>query len=360
MSTPSLLTLAAPSGSPRAGSPAAADAVPADAAPADAVPAEEQAAGAGLIVRPLTAADLGEAAALLAAALPWDQVAVVAAEKLFGGNGRRSGQSLGVFSRSAELLGVLAYAGRFIKLLAVRPEAQRRGIGTALLAAARAALAAAAAGGSPPRLRIGDHPGNYLSPGVDERYAAAHAFFRARGLQEVGRCLNLRAPVRDNPLCSEERLAALRGAAAGAGYTLRRAQAADLPALLALIETKFAPVWAYEVKRALGPELGGEAAAHTPALPEGAAVHLALTAGGEPVAFAAHDGNNRGLGWFGPMGTLPEHRGRGLGEALVLACLADVRERPEGGVIAWVGPESFYARTCGAVPDRRFIVYEEL
>ncbi len=59
------------------------------------------------------------------------------------------------------------------------------------------------------------------------------------------------------------------------------------------------------------------------------------------------------------MGTLEDHRGHGLGEALLLRCLMDVRQRPEGGVIAWVGPASFYTRTCGAVPDRRFVVYEE-
>lgn len=320
----------------------------------------------GLLLQPLGTSDLPQATALLAAALPWDKAEVVAAEKLFGGNGRRSGQTLGVFSRSQELLAVLGYAGRFIKLLAVRPEAQRRGIGTALLATVQKSLKlqTGSPGAIPPRLRIGDHPGNYLSPGVDERYHSAHSFFRARGLQEVGRNLNLRAPLHDNPLCSEERMASLHAAAIRAGYTLRRAQAVDVPALLALVESQFAAVWAYEVQRALGLELGGAAAAHTPELPEGPAVHLAVdaadAAGGAPVAFAAHDGNNRGLGWFGPMGTLPAHRGRGLGEALVLRCLADVRHRPDGGVIAWVGPESFYARTCGAVPDRRFIVYEEL
>jgi GNAT superfamily N-acetyltransferase len=147
--------------------------------------------------------------------------------------------------------------------------------------------------------------------------------------------------------------------ASSAGYTLRRAEAGDLPALLAMIESQFSPIWAYEVARALGPRLGGEAAAHTPELDEGAAVHLACDGASEIVAFAAHDGNNRGLGWFGPMGTLPAHRGHGLGEALLLACLADVRARPEGGVIAWVGPVSFYGRACGAVPDRSFVVYEE-
>lgn len=313
----------------------------------------------GLRLRVLSQAELAPATALLGAALPWDHVEVVAAEKLFGGNGRRSGQALGAFTSAGELVGVLAYAGRFIKLLAVQPEAQRRGIGTALFAAARARIQAGATDTPPPRLRIGDHPGNYLSPGVDERYQAAHAFFRARGLAEVARCLNLRAPLRDNPLSTPERAHRLHAAATAHGYTLRRARAEDVAGLLTMVAAEFSPVWADEVARALGPELGGAAAAYTPQLPEGAAVHLALLPSGAPVAFAAHDGNNRGLGWFGPMGTLPAHRGRGLGEALVLSCLADVGERPDGGVIAWVGPEAFYARTCGAIPDRRFVVYEE-
>ena len=170
---------------------------------------------------------------------------------------------------------------------------------------------------------------------------------------------DLRAPLDGNPLISSERVFTLCTAAEKDGYTLRRAGAEDATALLSMIERSFAPVWAYEVARALGPHLGGEAAAHTPELPEGAAVHVAYDRSDAPVAFAAHDGNNRGLGWFGPMGTLEDHRGHGLGEALLLRCLMDVRQRPEGGVIAWVGPASFYTRTCGAVPDRRFVVYEE-
>ena len=59
-----------------------------------------------------------------------------------------------------------------------------------------------------------------------------------------------------------------------------------------------------------------------------------------------------------PAGTSPEHRGRGLGEALLLRCLLDVRGLPEAGVIAWIGPRAFYARACGAVSDRRFLSLE--
>ena len=127
-----------------------------------------------------------------------------------------------------------------------------------------------------------------------------------------------------------------------------------------MIAQHFSPVWSHEVERALGLELGGPAAAHTPSLFEGASVHVAHDRDGALVAFAAHDGNNRGLGWFGPTGVLPQNRGHGIGELLLLHCLRDVAARPEGGVIAWVGPVEYYARACAARPDRRFVVYEEL
>jgi len=329
-------------------------------------------------LRPLVAdSDLPAAKALLAAALPWDQAGPVVEEKLFAGNGQRSGQTLGAFAGD-ELVGLLAQAGRWLKLLLVHPAARRRGIGTQLLLSAQAFATTLPADPvvltGRPRLRVGDHPGNYLSPGIDERELAGQAFLRARGFVEIGRNLNLRAPVVDNPLLSPERIAERIAKAATQGYAVRRVTAEDIPALLQMVTTDFHRVWAYEVSRALGPALGGAAALHTKTLPEGASVHIAVAADGAVVAFAAHDGNNRGLGWFGPTGTLPSHRGRGLGEALLLCCLADVAPgaasaasspvlqaaaRPDAGVIAWVGPVEYYARACGAVPDRCFVVYEE-
>lgn len=314
-------------------------------------------------LRPLRAqseSDLQAATALLDVALTWDRAKVVAGEKLFGGNGRRSGQVLGAFLPGKdELLGVMAQAGRWIKILAVHPQARRRGIGTALLAAAQEWLVADSSANSRPKLRIGDHSGNYLSPGLDEREEAGQAFLRARGFVEVARTLNLRAPTQENPRLSDEHIAELTARIKQGGYRTRRATMRDAEALHTMIAQAFSPVWAYEVERALGPELGGAAAAYTPALPEGPSVHLAVDERGAPVAFAAHDGNNRGLGWFGPTGVLREHRGHGLGEILLLHCLRDVVSRPEGGVIAWVGPVEYYARACGARPDRRFVVYEE-
>ncbi len=263
---------------------------------------------------------LDDARALLTAALPHDRIDVVAAEKLFGDNGARHGAAFGAWEGDA-LVGVMATAGRWIKLLAVDERHRRRGIATALLGQANSRS-----------LRVMDHPGNYLSPGIDGRYQDGRAFFAARGFRERGVVENIRAPL-DAPL----RLIDVTG------YELRRVDETDRTPLLDWIARKFAPVWALEV-------------AHAAAGPR-RAVHAAWR-DGEPVAFAAADGNNQGLGWFGPAGTDPAHRGKRLGEALLVRCLEDVRGLPEAGVIAWIGPKAFYAKTVGAVDDRRFVTVE--
>jgi mycothiol synthase len=273
-------------------------------------------------VGPLAPSLLGEAQALLAAALPHDRIAAVAEEKLFGDNGKREGRVLGAWQGSA-LVGVMATAGRWVKLIAVDEGQRRRGIGTALLAEVKGAG----------QLRVMDHPGNYLAPGIDERYVEGRAFFTARGFRDIGRVENIRAPL-DAPLALID----------VDGYAIRRVEPAERASLLGWIAAKFAPVWAFEVGRALdGPRR---------------AVHAAWRAG-TPVAFAAADGNNQGLGWFGPAGTDPAHRSRRLGEALLVRCLEDVRGLPEAGVIAWIGPKMFYSKTVGAVDDRRFVTMEQ-
>lgn len=268
----------------------------------------------------LAQSELEPARALLTAALPHDRIDVVAAEKLFGDNGARSGAVVAAWE-GPTLVGLIATAGRWIKLLAVDERHRRRGIGTALLAHA-----------GDGRLRVMDHPGNYLSPGLDGRYHDARAFFAARGFRELGVVENIRAPL-DQPLRAID----------VTGYDIRRVEPTERAALLDWIARKFAPVWALEVGRALdGPRR---------------AVHAAWR-DGAPVAFAAADGNNQGLGWFGPAGTDLAHRGKRLGEALLVRCLEDVRGLPEAGVIAWIGPKEFYRKTVGAVDDRRFVTLE--
>jgi len=269
--------------------------------------------------------DLERARALLVAALPYDRIDIVAAEKLFGENGARAGLTLGAWD-GADLVGVMATAGRWIKVIAVAASHRRRSIGSALLDALEELHPNA-------KIRVGDHPGNYLTPGVDERYAEALAFFAAHDFRHIGVVENIRAPLA-RPLVAPD----------VSGYDIRRAEPADRDALLGWIKSAFAPVWAFEVARALdGPRR---------------VVHAAWR-DGAPVAFAAADGNNQGLGWFGPAGTAPAHRGRRLGETLLVRCLEDVRGLPEAGVIAWIGPKEFYRKTVGAVDDRRFVTLEQ-
>ncbi len=276
---------------------------------------------------------------LLERAFPYDQMGVVAEEKLGSENGARAGHAIAALVDGA-LAGVLATAGRFIKLLAVAEEHRRRGVGSALLR-----KAGELAPGS--RLRLLDHPGNYLSPGLDERSIEARDFFLRRNFVEVGRVENIRAPLTNNPLTTDERADELAARAGALGYAVRRLSDCDgetQDRFFSFVGSEFSPVWSFETRRALkGPAKAVHAAWH----------------GTTPVAFAAADGNNRGLGWFGPAGTVPAHRGRGLGEALLIACLLDVRALPEGGVIAWIGPKEFYRKACGAVDDRRFLQLEE-
>jgi GNAT superfamily N-acetyltransferase len=292
-----------------------------------------------LRIAPLLAdpATLTEASALLVRALPHDRVDVVCAEKLFGDDGARRGRALGAWE-GERLVGVMAQAGRWVKLLAVAPEHRRAGIGQRLLDEA---------GAQASRLRIGDHPGNYLSPGVDERYAEGIAWLEKRGFVERERVENLRVPYAGNERVSAARADALVAAAAEKGYRIAVPTAAELPYVLQMIASSFAAVWANE-------------AAHAYAGPRRALfVAFDDREGGEaPIAFAAADGNNQGLGWFGPAGTLEAHRGHKLGEALLLRCLVAVAGLPEAGVIAWIGPRAFYERAAGARSDRCFVQLE--
>jgi GNAT superfamily N-acetyltransferase len=280
--------------------------------------------------------ELPAARALVDAALTYDRAGVVLEEKLFGADGSgRTGMALAAHHAGA-LVGLIASAGRYLKLLAVAPAARRRGVASALVDAVQARTPDA-------RLRVGDQPGNYLTPGLDARYEEARAFFATRGFAVCGETENLRAPLDDNPRVTPARAAEAASRARDAGYQIARGDTVERAPLLDWIGRAFAPVWAQEAARALdGPRR---------------ALHVALQHN-VPVAFAAADGNNQGLGWFGPAGTDPAHRGRGLGEALLLACLEDVRGLPEAGVIAWIGPKAFYARAVGAVSDRRFLQME--
>ena len=67
------------------------------------------------------------------------------------------------------------------------------------------------------------------------------------------------------------------------------------------------------------------------------------------VGFACHDSIARGF--FGPTGVDEAARGAGIGHALLLATLLDMRTLGYGyAIIGDVGPSAFYERTVGATP----------
>jgi len=287
-------------------------------------------------IAPLDRSCLTDATTVLAAACRFDRAAEVAEEKLFGDGPTGPAVPLGVWDGDA-LAGVAVLAADRIRLLAVLPDARRRGFGGALLDACCATARAAGV----PTLRTLDQPGNYLAPGIDHRNTDTIGWLERRGWRSNPEPrVNVLVEVRDNPRVSTARAAELADAARARGYLIRRARRDEHP-LIAAISAQSGGAWPFEVTRALGFEPPG--------------VHVAVKDDAY-AAFAAHDGNNRGLGWFGPTETWPAHRGQGLGAALLLACLVDVAAQHARCEVAWIGPRAFYDRIAGIAGERRFAV----
>lgn len=65
------------------------------------------------------------------------------------------------------------------------------------------------------------------------------------------------------------------------------------------------------------------------------------------IGFACHDCTRRNF--FGPAGVAENQRGRGVGRALLLACLDAMRDAGYAyAIIGGVGPAEYYAKTVGA------------
>lgn len=289
-----------------------------------------------LRIRALTREDLKAATALCARAWAYDHVTqTLLHEKVFEDPPGEASAASGAWEGDT-LVGFVALCsdGRtaWIKIAAAEPARRYRGIASALLAEAEGWATKVGVRS----LRLMDHPGNYLTPGMDVRYAEALEFLARRGFTVAGENKNLVVPL---PPTAATR-SAPSNAAGEPAYELRRARLADGEALARLARS-FAVPWGYEVERAMDQSAP--------------LVHVASQRG-ELVAFAAHGGNNGGTGAFGPAGTLVGHRGRGLGQTLLRACLTDIGKAGHAGaIIPWVSNTSLYAR-LGAIEGARYRV----
>jgi mycothiol synthase len=260
------------------------------------------------VIRTATRADLPRIIELFARSndAPYD-LGVVAEEKCFG-VGINGDPVVRVFG---DFAGVSVTCGKSLRILAVDRDQRHHGVGTALLrdAESRSARVVAA------------EAGNYFTPGVVTTDTATIEFFTKRGFRETANTYNLIA----NELPAE------------IPPNVIRATEQTRDRLLSFIEKEFGRIWRFEASNA-GDNL------------------LYVEVEGKIAGFAAHDANNRGLGFFGPTGVAPTHRGRGLGGALLRASLADLRRLGyERAIIPWTDALDFYRKACGATVAARFV-----
>ena len=230
-----------------------------------------------------------------------------------------------------------------VKLLCTAPERRREGRAGAILARLEAELAARGA----VAVRVAESSPNYLVPGVDVRYTPGWLFVQKHGYAQVGEAVNMHVDLRADPHAAGGgawATAPREAELAARGLTVRRAAPSDRGAVRAFLGRHW-PAWIPEVEATFGRDP--------------AALHLALD-GDAVVGFSAHDANNRGTGWFGPMGTDPERRGLGVGAVLCRRCLADMAAAGRtAATIPWVAPVGFYAHHAGAHVSRVFHRFEK-
>jgi len=117
------------------------------------------------------------------------------------------------------------------------------------------------------------------------------------------------------------------------GVTIRRALAPELSGICAWIEPRFGAGWAAEATAAIMRQPVTCWIAH-----EGETL----------LGFACHEATMKGF--FGPTGVDENARGRGIGHALLVRTLLDMRDQGYGyAIIGGAGPMGFYEKSVGAI-----------
>jgi GNAT superfamily N-acetyltransferase len=131
-----------------------------------------------------------------------------------------------------------------------------------------------------------------------------------------------------------------------AGYRVRRAQPFEITPVRSFIEKRWGAGWADETSVGF---------ANKPVT-----VSIA-TLEGAVVGFGAYECTRRAF--FGPTGVDEAHRKKGVGAALLLACLWGLRDMGYVyGIIGGAGPTEFYQRIAGAtaIPGSSPGIYTDL
>ncbi len=224
----------------------------------------------------------------------------------------------------------------YIKCFVVDAVLHRQGIGKQLFQEANRRFITRKA----TRIRIGEAPVNYLQPGVDTRYSQATSFLEAMGFQPFGRTRMMQSDLTVQEFSTafeEKRLLQENIEITRAGYE-------DMQDVFEFVDSHF-PRWHTQVTLTYN------------SLP--VSLHLARQQG-TIIGFAAHNTNNFGNGWFGPVVVLPKLQKKGIGKTLLKRCLQDMKEWGlEQALIPWAEPQLFFERTVNAHVVRHFIRFEK-
>lgn len=209
----------------------------------------------------------------------------------------------------------------YYKLLAVRPDVRRRGVGRRLVIAAEEWAASVGA----TSIAVGASAPFYLWPGVDFRATGALCLFEAAGYRPVGAEFNMGCPTTYRAHPPQE-------------TAIERVLDDDVAVATVAFCKRLFPNWVAELERGIE---------------QGSALRARDEETGATLGFACHSVNR--LGWIGPMATDPNARHRGVGAALLSALCRDLHAAGRHAAeIAWVGPAGFYANTAGAAVSRVF------
>lgn len=222
----------------------------------------------------------------------------------------------------------------WVRLLVVHPAWRCKGIGFLLLREVEKRLASRGA----KMISIMDVPANYQMPGVDIRYKEAFCFLPKNGYKRGLPNLNLICDLYPEMFACEKDIEYL----ALEDFIIRRAEDGDWDGIVEFLTANWKS-WIDEVKSSF----------HNDPKTLYICVHK-----GEVVGFSGYEGNNKKMGWFGPMGVSPVTRGKGIGAIVCLLCLRDLYlAGHRQAIIPWVGPVRFYDKVCHARMDRLFWTY---
>ncbi len=227
----------------------------------------------------------------------------------------------------------------WITAYGVRPDQQRQGVGTALLAAAESWFAAQGR----TTIALAPYLPNYFVPGLDEaRYATGLAFLQARGWEVTSRPLSMDANLVLLDLTPyHERAARL----AEQGVTVRCLRPEETAELLAFLRAQMPDDWVRHARAVLTDAARGLAGYQQ--------FSVAATDQGF-VGYCQWEGEH-----FGPFGVRNDRQGQGIGTVLLAHCLETMRAH--GHHNAWVlwtsdrTAEHVYGR-FGFRETRRFAV----